>query len=390
MRVFFRLGATLGLFAAFGLGCKDSGSPIVPNALASISGDGQSTLTGDELADPLTVRVMGSNGQPAPGATVTWTVTTGSATPGSATAVSDAQGLASTTLTLGATPGAIVVQAAVASITPVTFTATACDHPVVTLNDTVAGALATTDCALGPFYTDFYELTVPAGTHGVVLNMSGAFDTYIELYQRTGTFVGWDDGIDSVDLTSRLTAIVPAGDYLLAPSSADTVTVGAYSVSVLTQPAELTGCELVWVARGVSFSDSVTAGDCVNPSGPYYADVVELRLIAGTVLKVSEHSAAFDAALFLSGNFGTVASNNDSAATTTNAYLNYPVFTTGTYLLFVATNTVGATGAYDLGISTATTLAGSARREEGRQVLPMGGLRWPKGRAAQTWSRVSR
>jgi len=396
MGIFSRLApAALGLFVAFGLACNDSGGPVSPSTLVRFSGDGQGTLTGGQLSNPLTVRVTGSNGQPFPGATVTWTVTAGTATPGSATSVSDAQGLASTTLTLGATPGAIGVQAAVASITPVTFTATACDHPVVALNDTVPGALATTDCVFGTvfgrYYTDFYELTVPAGPQGLALTMSAAFDTYLELYLRSGVFLGVDDDIDTLNHNSQLTAILPAGDYLLAPSSFDSVTVGAYTVAALTRPAELAGCGIVWVTRGVTISDSVTAGDCVDTTGGnHYADVVALYLVAGSVLKVSHHSAAFDAALFLrtgSGPGFTVASNNDSSAATTNAYIAYTVLTSDSYLLFIGTNAIGETGAYDLTISTATALSGASRREKGPQLLRMEPLRMPKRGTRRTWLR---
>ena len=143
MRVFCRLGAGLGLFVAFGLACKDSGSPSgSPNTLVRVSGDTQATLTGGQVPIPLRVRVRGADGQPLSGATVTWTVTTGSATPGSPTVLSDSQGFASTTLTMGATAGAIGVQAAVPSTTPVTFTEISCEHPVLALNDTLSGALA--------------------------------------------------------------------------------------------------------------------------------------------------------------------------------------------------------------------------------------------------------
>jgi hypothetical protein len=395
MRVFCRLGAGLGLFVLLGLACKDSGGPVAPSILVRVAGDTQVTPTGDQARIPLTVRVTGSDGHPFPGATVTWTVTAGSGTLGSPTALSDAQGLASTTLTLGATPGAIGVQAVVGNVTPVAFHECAGGHPVLALNDTLSGALATTDCRFGGYYTgfftDLYELTVPPGSQGVAMTMtSSAFDTYLELYLRSGAFLGWDDDIDSLNKNSQVTAILAAGDYLLAPSSFFADSVGAYTIAAVTQPAELAGCGLVWATRGVTISDSVTAGDCVDTTGgPYYADVVALRLVAGTVLKVSHHSAAFDAALFLRSEFGvTVASNNDSAATTTNAYISLIVPSTGSYLLFVGTNAASATGAYDLDISTATTLSGSARREDGRQLLPLGNMRFPKGRVGRTWSRT--
>jgi hypothetical protein len=298
---------------------------------------------------------------------------------------------------MGATAGAIGVQAAVPSTTPVTFTEISCEHPVLALNDTLSGALATTDCKFPGFYTgyytDFFELAVPPVQQAVVLTMrSAAFDTYLELYLRSGEFLGYDPYTDTLDNNSTVSAILAAGDYLLAPSSFLRGPVGAYTMAAVTRPAELAGCGIVWVTPGVSVSDSVTAGDCVDTTGGnHYADAVAIGLVAGTVLSVSHHSATFDAALFLRNGQGvTVASNNDSSVATTNAYIAYTVVQSGVYLLFIGTNAVGETGAYDLRIDASTTAAGSSPREPGggRQVLQMGGLRWPKRGAGRFWSRA--
>lgn len=398
MRVFRRLGATaLGLFVAFGLACSDSAGPaaVKPSALVRVSGDSQGNLTGDQLFEPLTVLVNGSNGQHYSGATVTWTVTAGAATLGSPTASSDSQGFATTTVTLGATPGAISIQASVGGVAPVAFGATACDHPVLALNDTLPGSLAATDCNFGGYFTDFYEVNVPAGPQGVAFTMaSGAFETWLQVYLRTGFFVGYDFEIDSPNSSSQFSAILATGNYLLAPSSLLQNSTGAYTMAALSRPAALAGCGLVWVMRGVDVSDSVTAGDCVDStSGVYYADKVAINLDAGSVLTVAERSTAFDAALFLNNAAGTgVAFNDDSAnaGTTTNAYLVYQAPATGVYLLFVATTDSAATGAYTLSIASSTTLTGSPRRDERPQVLRMtgGGLRMPHALPGRTWSRA--
>jgi hypothetical protein len=380
------------LMIAFGFACggDSSGPPTVaPNALVRVAGDSQAALTGTPLPTPLRVRVNGSNSQPYGGATVTWTVLTGTATLGTPSVTSDSQGFASTTVTLGATPGALAIQASVAGVTPVSFGAKACDHPVFAFNDTVPGALATTDCRFGGFYTDFFDLNVPTGPQGLVLTMESlAFDTFLELYLPSGNRSGFDDDIDTSNTNSQLTAIVAPGDYLIAPSSFDLFTIGAYTLSVITQPPALAGCGLVWVTRGVTVSDSVTTGDCVDSTGGrFYADAVALDLVAGTVLRVSLHSAAFDAALFLHNQAGTqVLANNDSAGGTTNAFLAYPVAATGPYLLFVGTNDSLATGAYTLSVSAATTL--SASRDGaggGRHLLPLGAMRLPKGLPQRAW-----
>jgi Big-like domain-containing protein len=362
------------LIVAFGLACggDSSGPSGVPNALVQIAGDGQAALTGTALATPLRVRVNGSNGQPYAGAPVTWTVLSGTATLGTPSAVSDSQGFAATTVTLGATPGALAVRASVTGITPVTFGATACDHPALALNDTVPGALATSDCRFSGYYTDFFDLSVPAGSQSLVITMEApTFNTYAELYTRTLGYLGYGDDIDTSNTNTQLTAIVATGDYLIAPSSFDLATVGTYSLSVTTQQPALAGCELVWATRGVSITDSLTPDDCVDSGGgTYYADAVALWLVGGSVLKVSNHSTAFDAAIFLQNASGfLVAANDDSAVGTTDAYLAYSVPVTGPYLLLSGSNDSLTTGAYTLAIAAATTL-NSPPRAAGAMRMP--------------------
>lgn len=390
MRVLRLLGPAVCGLVAFGIACGgDAGGPNVsPQALVRVAGDSQGALSGSALVTPLTVRVMGSDGQPyKQGVTVTWAVTGGAATLGTPTVTSDTQGLAHTTVTLGASPGAIGVQASVASVTPVTFTATACDHPTLALDDTVNVSLAVTDCRFSGFYTDFFELSVLAAPQGVILTeTSGVFDTWLELYQRSGNFLAYDDDIDSTNQNSRLTAILATGDYLIAPSSYATQQTGNYTLSALSRPASLSACDLVWVTRGVVVSDSVTPTDCVDSTGGlHYADVVALYLVQGTVLKVTNKSSAFDAALFLhTGAGASVASNNDSSAATTDAFILYNVAQTGAYLLFAGTNDSAGTGAYTLNISASTSL-NSAGGEAGPQILRMGGLRMPKALRQRGW-----
>lgn len=392
MHAFSRFGpAVLGLLVVFGLACggDSSGPTVAPNALVRVAGDSQAALTGTPLPAALRIRVNGSNSQPYAGATVTWTVLTGTATLGTPSVVSDSQGFASTTVTLGATSGALAIQASVTGVTPLTFGATACDHPVFAFNDTLPAALAISDCKFNGFFTDFFDLNVPTGPQGLVLTMaSGAFDTWLELYNDAGGFVGFDDDIDTSSTNSQLTAILVPGDYLIAPSSYDPLTIGAYTLSVITQQPALAGCGIVWVTRGVTVTDSVTTGDCVDSTGGrFYADAVALYLVAGSMLRVSSHSAAFDAAIFLHNGAGTqVAANNDSAGGTTNAFLAYPVAATGPYLLFVGTNDSLATGAYTLTVSAATTL--SASRDGaggGRHLLPLGAMRMRKGLPQRAW-----
>lgn len=102
-------------------------APTSPGKLTAISGDGQITTAGQSLPKPFTVQAVDGGGKPVAGAAVTFAVTGGNGKL-SATAVStDKSGLASSTLTLGQTPGTNTVTASSATLSgsSVTFTATA-------------------------------------------------------------------------------------------------------------------------------------------------------------------------------------------------------------------------------------------------------------------------
>ena len=110
------------------LSCGDDGG-TGPQGLvlsrASSSGDGQTGAPGAALS-PFRVQLT-NNGAPVEGTIVNWTVQTGGGTLSVPTSVTDASGVAATTLTLGPTAGQTIVQAAAsgASGSPVTFTGTA-------------------------------------------------------------------------------------------------------------------------------------------------------------------------------------------------------------------------------------------------------------------------
>lgn len=361
----------------FGLACGDSVAPTPP-ALLVADGDGQFAFLGGALPAPLTVRLTGSGGGPISGATVHWTVTAGVATLGADSSATDASGLAATTVTVGNQPGSIAVRAEATGPPPVTFSASACSPPVAfTFPDTISDALATTDCSPGGYYTDFFSLDLTSGQQGVTISMtSTVLDAWIDLYHDDGRRLGFhDDIVQVVNQNSLLEAIVAPGTYILAPRSFDQDTTGAYDISVVARPQTLANCDVVWVTRGVTVTDSVTSTDCVDSSGPFYADVVEIHLAAGSVLTVAERSTAFDAFVSLyrldveAGLLFFAAANSDSAATTNDAYLVYTASHTAPYFLFPSTETTGATGAYTLTID-ASSVAPAA--------VWLGPLRLPK------------
>ncbi len=96
-----------------------------PHALRIVSGDGQRGGPGALLAGPLVVEVRDENGDLLEGAEVTFVITAGGGTLATETTTTDPAGRATTTLTLGSTPGPNTVEVAVEGLDPMLFTATA-------------------------------------------------------------------------------------------------------------------------------------------------------------------------------------------------------------------------------------------------------------------------
>ena len=96
-----------------------------PHSLTKVSGDGQQGQAGEQLAKPLVVSVLDQNGAAFAGASITFSVTAGMGTLSATTATTNANGHATTRLTLGNDAGTTTVTATVEGLDPVTFTATA-------------------------------------------------------------------------------------------------------------------------------------------------------------------------------------------------------------------------------------------------------------------------
>ena len=96
-----------------------------PHSLTKVSGDGQQGQAGEQLAKLFVVSVLAQDSLAFDGVVVTFSVTAGSGTLSAVTDTTDANGRATTRLTLGNDAGTNTVTATVEGLEPVTFTATA-------------------------------------------------------------------------------------------------------------------------------------------------------------------------------------------------------------------------------------------------------------------------
>jgi len=111
--------------------CADQIWKLIQNSPAALSinrGNNQTGQVGWTLPNPLQVVVNGRAGVAVPGVSVSFAVTSGSATV-AGSVFTDASGIASVPLTLGTSTGAVTVTASISGIPPVVFNATAIAAP---------------------------------------------------------------------------------------------------------------------------------------------------------------------------------------------------------------------------------------------------------------------
>ena len=130
--------AVASLVAGCGGGGSDTGTPPSTTAIAKTStnsGDAQSGTVGQPLGAPLRVLVT-EGGTPSSGVTVSWSTSAAGGSVDPPSAPSDADGIASTTWTLGTLAGTQAAQATLNGATgsPVTFSATASSGAAMTLS----------------------------------------------------------------------------------------------------------------------------------------------------------------------------------------------------------------------------------------------------------------
>src|SRR5262245_28331657 len=120
-------GALALLAAVIATACRgtsDPGGGNPPSGVSIVSGNGQVGLVGQALTGPLVVKVLAGD-TPARGVTVSFAVSSGSATVAPAVTTPDSLGQAKTQVTLGNTPGNVSITATVGGTALVaTFTAT--------------------------------------------------------------------------------------------------------------------------------------------------------------------------------------------------------------------------------------------------------------------------
>lgn len=206
---------TVVALGAFVVGaCSDSSVPAPETLKATtvriVAGDSQKAAVATALPAALTVEVRDQHGNLMPGATVTFTASSGSV--GVVTGVTDSTGITSTTLTLGDAAGAYTVTAAVTGLqTPLTFDETGIPGPAQDLVDAAGNGQAGAEGA---------TLTTP-----LVVEVLDLFGNPV-----AGVQVTWSSPNGGVlsTTTSLTDETGHASAFLTLPAQAETVQVVAH------------------------------------------------------------------------------------------------------------------------------------------------------------------
>ena len=193
--------------------------------LEMISGSGQSALVGTSLPDPLIVRARDEAGNPVPGLAVAWVVGSGGGSLAPPTSVTDGDGLASATWTLGSAPGSNTATAVISGVGTVPFTATANPGAPPSLALAPAPpATAVRGVTLSP--APVVQLREPDGTP----RQQGGVTVTVSLTGPGGALRGTRSRVTGGDGRASFSDLAiegPAGSYVLAFASSQYVGVSA-------------------------------------------------------------------------------------------------------------------------------------------------------------------
>ena len=350
-----RVGFGLVLFALLiaQLSCGDSSGPgRVASSFSANSATTQTASVGTEVAEPPSVIVRDQNGAVMAGVSVTFAVTAGGGSVTGGTAVSSESGVATVgSWTVGTAEGVNTLTATSGTLS-VTFTANSVDPCVISathsIGSTTNGELTTSDCAFpdGSFVDLWGTVVTTAGTY-LFDQASSSFNTYLFLFDASANPIGYNDDFGTAD-NSRIKAILPQGNYVLGANSLLTAKVGPYTLTSALDGTPVTNCEIVFVVRGITTSQTLQASDCPRTGG-YYGDIFFIWLAAGQPVTVSMNASAVDSYIAIyDANGAALTFNDDKDPTTKDAQIAFTSSVAGFYGILASSGNVGGTGDYTL------------------------------------------
>jgi hypothetical protein len=365
-----RLGDGLAfLLALAGVACNDVTEPVTAAELLIVAGDGQTTRRGQDVAQPLRVLVVGTNGQPLQSALVQWSVSQGTATVQPTQSATNSLGEAETNIMDVGTIGTVLVSARVPGPPAVTFRIDAVapcllsPFPAYTLGVVIRGVLGPFDCNLaGGYFEDLYSFSLTAQQAVAIRVRSDAFDAEAGLWTpdaRTRAIVY--DGRPREDALFK--AILAPGEYVAGAGSVLAGATGPYEFSISMTLPSVDFCEAVVVVPGITIPQQLAPTDCARASvagnGPFYEDAFWIALYAGESLHAIQSSTRFGPRLRLQRRSGALLADVDGSASGT-ARLDFTADSGAIYRITASSTLPQQTGEYAFTVSNPAAGVASA------------------------------
>jgi hypothetical protein len=350
-----RSGAIIVLLAFIACGGGEGGGggpgPMGPNGPSTITANSSTTLTGvagSVVSPSPSIIVKDQNGTALAGVAVTFGVTSGGGSVSGGAVTSDASGIATVgSWTLGTTAGANVLSASVASLTAVTFTATA-----------TAGAAATMTKTAGDNQSGAPGTAVAVPPSVTVNDAHGNPKSNIVV---TFAVASGGGSVAGGSATTNASGVATVGSWTLGGSAgSNTLTASTPGVASVTFTA--TGanpnCGVATAhTLGTVTSGTLSTSDCQLSDGTY------VDFFSTTIGEANAYlfrqGAVFDTYLYLAGSDGfIIAENDDENGTTTNSAIK-ALLPSGSYLLGASSFDAAVTGGYQISsVTTSTAVTG--------------------------------
>lgn len=327
-------------------------SAVAPMFLAATQGNNQSGFALEPLGTSRVI-LLGSDRSPIVGATVNWTVLTGGGSVNPTSSTTDATGQASTVWTLGPASGEQTMRAQSGNAT-VVFRAVV-DDPCLAARPfsaiTAANrALNAGDCLLssGPrsgSFVEYFTFNAATQQNSSYTVTSTGFDAHLALLKGSDTVAVSDDA-PGAGTNSNIRVFLAPGAYRFAVSSSVAGQTGAYTFAQ-SAVGDVANCEDVFITRGASTAQTITAADCTLYAG-YYSDQFKLYLNAGETVTI-RMTATLDAYISLLDPAGNLVDEEDSGGTGAETMVFTPAVS-GVYTIDAGTWAAGDTGPFTLAI----------------------------------------
>jgi hypothetical protein len=346
--------ASSGALAAVTFNATGTAGPAA--SLTISAGDNQTAAAGTPVAVAPAVLVQDANGNAKSGVTVTFTVASGGGSVTGASAISNASGVATVgSWTIGSLGGNTLV-ASTPGASSVTFHATGaskCNVVTTHVLGTVSnGALETNDCQFSDgSFVDFFSVAL-ATANAYQFKQGASFNAYLDLELPDGTVIAENDDENTGTQNSRIKALLPAGNYVLAASSLNPGATGTYQIASTMVSTNNTNCDLVFVIKGVSTTQQIETTDCHPQSSgrTSYADAFYIRLRAGQSVTVTMSSGDVDSYLQIAQGEDVLAENDNRNTSTKDAQLTFTSTKDNYYAILARTAVDAQTGNYSLTI----------------------------------------